>query len=315
MTNDTAKNSIEVDGEDILAVDFNDSNPDDFILMGQHESCPEGYHEVTQSANSNTSFEKTLENVKYAKESGLKILTLSECESMPKDQEVVFVCGGWSAEDNFQEIKALYDSGINVWSCNGSHDWLIERGIIPTGFILFDAQPKQIKYLKNSRSDIKYLLSTKTDPSVLDHMKDMDVQLWHPMNSKNGWKNEINDVFAGSGILWIAGGTSVGVKGMKLLMAMGMSKIHMFGFDCCLDGERHHVYEFDNGGHEHGVIEVKLPNDDRVWYTTRQLAASYLSFMNSLEDLIASRIDFDIKVYGDGMLAYNLNKNGDKNEL
>jgi hypothetical protein len=91
---------------------------------------------------------------------------------------------------------------------------------------------------------------------------------------------------------------------------MGFKKMHLFGYDSCLTNEyKHHAYKFHNPERETlgNITEIRLndPVNGKKFICAGYMVAQILDFQWMLRNFADQ---LDIKVFGDGALAYILEK-------
>lgn len=154
------------------------------------------------------------------------------------------VCGaGPSIADHVATIQRLKKQGANVVSVNKSHDWLLERGIVPWGHVLLDGHEWVSDYVKRPRKDVCYFLASQCHPKTFDALRGSPVFLWH---AGQGFEDgaEPDRMFREQGFgrqPIIGGGTTVGQRVPILGVALGARKFHMFGMDSSRTAGRLHA--------------------------------------------------------------------------
>lgn len=173
---------------------------------------------------------------------------------------IALVGGGPSIKDHIEELKNF--QGVIV-ACGSPHDWMISNGIFPHYTILCDPDPITANYLTNPQGTCIYLVATQCDEVVFDKLKANAVYLWHCFNNDIEAFKELDPNFQA-----IGGGCTVGMRALSIVLLMGYSNVHLFGFDSCLgDDDSHHAYGFSTSVEELGTLyEVKLdPDCDKMY--------------------------------------------------
>ena len=134
-----------------------------------------------------------------------------------------------------------------VVACGGPYDYLVEDGIIPEYCVICDPDPIVVNYITKANRKTLFLLSTAVDPLVVSKLKGFNIAFWH-CHSEDNEKGirEFEEPYQA-----IGGGCTVGLRSLSIAIIMGYSNIHLFGFDSCMDGDKHHVYEFSDETKEH----------------------------------------------------------------
>ena len=158
---------------------------------------------------------------------------LPRCEPTPAHGRALAVIGGGpSVRWHIEELRAW--SG-DLWAVNGVYEYLLDEGVVPTGFIGVDPLPGLAEYVKRAHPDTTFLMSGLCDPSVFDRLKGHQVSLWFPEQS--GMK------FPGG--LWIVNGGTTGLTRTPFLARMlGYRDITIFGADSSFDEDSRYCYKY-----------------------------------------------------------------------
>lgn len=144
----------------------------------------------------------------------------------------VNICGfGPSLTTTYQTMVG------DVIACNGAHDWLIEKGVIPKWCLLMDAAPVMTK-LVTPHPDVTYLVASRCHQSLFDHLKGHKVIVWHCAGDLKAM-----DLLESKGRMepLVNGGTATVTRGMVLAVAMGYEELHLYGADSSYEGDFTHV--------------------------------------------------------------------------
>ena len=134
--------------------------------------------------------------------------------------------GGPSLRKEINQIKKA--KGVIV-SVNGTHDYLLSKKIKPDYFVLTDPREHNVRFVRNPRKGITYLIAAHCDPTVFDALEGFDCRLWYPLDY--GLPVPVS----------IGGGTTVGLRAINIGYTLGYRDIHLWGFDGCIK-EHHHAY-------------------------------------------------------------------------
>ena len=144
----------------------------------------------------------------------------------------VSICGsGPSLRDEYTELVG------DVMACNGAHDFLIERGIIPTYGMLFDAAPAMADFI-TPHHDVIYLIASRCHEAVFRKLEDYNVVVWHCMGDPGLVPlleaESINEPA-------IHGGSAAVLRAAILAWVMGHQECHLFGCDSSYEDGQHHA--------------------------------------------------------------------------
>jgi len=197
---------------------------------------------------------------------------------------LTIACYGPSLADTWQNIKGP------VLSVSGAHDFLIERGIIPTWHADMDPRPHKAKHLEKPHKDVEYLMATVCHPSAWKRLKGYNVKLWHVISSKHTYEWVAR--FDGNNLL-VAGGSAIGLAAVHLGGVLGFRHFEIHGMDGSYkDGTRHAGEHF---GHVHKSKVYEF--DGREFRSSKIMMNSLVEFIN-----MAKGFPFFAVMHGDGLL-------------
>jgi uncharacterized Rossmann fold enzyme len=212
-----------------------------------------------------------------------------------KSEAMLLVGGGPSLAESLPKLIAHKEAGGKIFAMNGTHDWLIERGIVPDYHVMLDSRQSNVCFVKKPHPQVKYLISAFCHPDVFEALKGFDVTLW--FSEMDG----IMPLVKGSGkqVCLIGGGSTVGCKAIYLGYIDGFRKFHFYGFDSSYRGEQNHAYPQPmNDGEQ--IIEVTCAGRTFKCATWMAMQAKY--WQSQIKVLIAKGCE--IFVHGDGLIAF-----------
>lgn len=220
---------------------------------------------------------------------------------------VALVGGGPSIKETFVELIDF----STIMICGSSHDWVQEHSPrVPKYCVVCDPDPIAANYLKNPNKDTRYFIASQCHPAVFDALTGHDVHMWHswPVGpADESVKQFLNEHTPG----WIAvgGGCTVGLRAISMVLMMGFSDLHFFGFDSCLAiSDDHHAYPFIDPEKESlgDIYEVRMGMEsaggpkERVY----RLAGYHLAQAEHYKQtLMAFGHAFKPTFHGDGLLT------------
>jgi uncharacterized Rossmann fold enzyme len=214
---------------------------------------------------------------------------------------IAIVCSGPSLADTIEEIKGFKV----VLTCSGAHDFLIERGIIPTYHMETDPRAHKAIFTRNPRTETMYLIASSCHPEVFANLKGHDVRLWHVVA-----QNELHKMPRGHWM--ITGGCNVGLRALVMARLMGFRDIHVFGMDCSSDqtSRLFHANFHPNEPKTKGHRIVKV--GDREFHTSDIFLECARQFFK--ETMLLS--DARTTLHGDGLLqALAIQKMSDPKQI
>lgn len=191
---------------------------------------------------------------------------------------------GPSLQATWHELKQFRA----IISTSKAHDFLIERGIIPTYHVDCDPRPHKVEHVKNCRSDIRYLLSSTVYPKVLLTVKDCPHGLWNYDVRASGYELPEGE--------WsIPTYADVSQQAIQIASILGYKNIHLFGVD----------YSHGKSGEKHaGSHELEYPGEEE--FTCNGVPfRSHWEFVKNMMQMplvIRDNPDIELSVHGDGLL-------------
>lgn len=173
-----------------------------------------------------------------------------------------------------------------IAALNGSHDYLIGKGVIPFWCAFVDPQ-EVVAHLFTPRDDVLYFVASMCHPAVFDRLKGHHVVLWHA-----SWPDGLEkSVLEGREWLAVGGGSTIGLRWIALGYALGYRKFHLHGMDGSYTDKAH-------AGDEHSIVSSYLLKGYR---TSPQMASQVDELITMYE---CRNGEIEIEVFGDGLLQH-----------
>lgn len=171
---------------------------------------------------------------------------------LPRDiGPVAITAGGPSLRQSLGHLSRIK---FPIIACNGTHDYLIENGIIPWACLIMDINEESWRILRQAKNaqnlrpqtPVKYLISSQCHPRLFDelHRIDCDVRVWDVMGEVDGTQAPICSREEG-GRFYAALGSTVALQAMIMAYNMGSRFMDIYGMDSCLLGNAHHAYRYE----------------------------------------------------------------------
>jgi uncharacterized Rossmann fold enzyme len=201
-----------------------------------------------------------------------------------KEERIAIVGYGPSLRDTWEMTKEYK----TIFTCSGSHKFLLERGIVPTYHVEIDWKPHKPEFTRITHPDTTYLLSSVCNAGTIDNVKDRKSKLFfinhgplviHPL-----------DAYV------IEPGYDVGQQALTIALQMGYRNFDLFGFDYCFDIEKIR-HAGDHGGRVHCAFPAKV--GDKVFYTSKTMFAALLV----MEYFCERHPEMDLRCYSDTLLV------------
>lgn len=146
----------------------------------------------------------------------------------------VMVASGPSLTGQIDSIRKERERGRPIIAIKGAHDFLIEHGIVPDYAVAIDPQEDRWTCFSRKHKQVRYMIASQCHPAMFNHLRDMQVFLWHTYIKKGQDFPKDRHL--------IAGGTTTGLRAITLFYTMGWRQFELYGYDSCLkDG----VLRFD----------------------------------------------------------------------
>ena len=256
--------------------------------------------DIREVAVANTSDEQIKKNV-------LENLSLNLTETephLPQDRELIILAGGPSMNDFEEEIRQKRKDGVGLVTVNGTYNWCLERDIKPSLQLMLDPRLFNKRFLNPVIPECKYLLASQCHPEVVKSMPREQTYLWHSgshesvveamkeHNEKTGVEKNYYPVYGGSTIM---------LRAFPLLIMLGFSKFHVYGFDSCLMDGKHHGYRQPENDLV-GVADITV--GDRTFSCHGWMVTQATEFIE-MQPMISQHCE--MAVYGDGLISHIIN--------
>lgn len=203
------------------------------------------------------------------------------------DGHFVVVGSGPSLPDFVDEIRQERARGRPICSVKGSHDFLCEQGIEPDLFLSVEPRDRR-EHLKHANDHTTYLLASRCDPVMFDHLAGKRLMCFHSWSNNENWPEL-------KGRLLIGGGTTSGLRAVTFGYVQGYRNFILYGMDSCLaaDGKTKRFT-----GEEAGMVMDRIVGG-RTFLCNGAMALQADEFQEYYK--VMPDVSFDIK--GDGLLA------------
>lgn len=218
----------------------------------------------------------------------------------PHERTAVLCGGGPSLVDHLDEIRALQAAGADVFTMNGSSQFLRQHGIIADAQVLADAKPETAElYDPEARH---HYIASQCDPAMFEQGGSDEV--WHLYLDEDVERLFPPERKAQGGYALIGGITSVGHCAMCLTWALGYRHFEVFGYDSSNRGVKKHAYD--------QPMNLFIPNLQVKWagktYETSVAMRAQAERMTMTIRQLREQ-DCEVNVHGDGLLPAMINFN------
>lgn len=217
-------------------------------------------------------------HAKAALQSGFPYLSKAQ---FPPYRDMLLVVGsGLSVEPFAEEIRKRSRWGFwhrprPIMALKGAHDWLIERGVVPTYAVASDPQQARYDCFKRLNNKTVYLCASQMHPDTWVHLKGRRVIIWHSevdleQRKLPQWQN----------IPLVPGGCTTGLRAISLAYLLGFRNLELYGYDSCIkDG----VYKIDGSTLRNGDRVTDVWLGEERFTTTLSLIPQVQGLMPTLQ--------------------------------
>lgn len=162
--------------------------------------------------------------------------------------EIIIVGGGPSLTETVERIRAKKAAGAKILAINVSHDWLIERGIVPDYAMMGDAR-EWVDYI-TPRDDVKYILFSQVPEKTLERFIPFAANTFiahtDPVMLPIGCSGAdlMRTAYPGRVFSIFSFGVTVGITSITACEMMGFESSECHGFDSSMrDDGTYHAYK------------------------------------------------------------------------
>lgn len=181
---------------------------------------------------------------------------LDSVEHKTFNGRVAIVCGAPSMKNKLDEIRALQDDGVLIWSVNGSHDFLVDNGVKPDFFAMVDARHIN-DFCDKPQNDCVYLIASQCNPKVFRKLSKYRRMLWHCAHSD--FPTEKVDAIAKKrgNLQWtlIGARKTIGLCSAFLAYTLGFRDLYLYGMDSSFTDYQHSYTQKQN--EQDTVIDIE----------------------------------------------------------
>lgn len=213
----------------------------------------------------------------------------------PHRKPLLLVGGGPSLRDTLPKLRFHMKRG-EIWALNNTHDWLIERGIIPDVHVMLDSRRENVEFVRHPRKDVRYLISAYCHPEVFEALEGYNVTLW--MSDMEGVQPLVQHI-QHKPVVLVGGGATVGMKAMFLGYLDGFRIFHFFGFDSSYRNGENHAYPQPLNAKER---RIDIVANGRTFTCAPWMAKQAMEFQQQARQLL--KLGCRLTVHGDGLIPW-----------
>lgn len=204
-----------------------------------------------------------------------------------REEEVAVVGYGTSLTKTWELLKGHRC----IISTSGAHDFLIERGIIPTWHIDCDPRAHKARFTSKPHSDVTYLIASSAHPSIVDQLLTNKLKLWnmevrpHVKVAEHEWELRTYG--------------DVGQMAIAIAKVLGFRKVALYGMDYSFGQDEQHAGVH---GREDKTIDQYFAVDGKYFKSNMEFIKNLMFF----EILLDENPDLEITITGNGLLSHFL---------
>lgn len=199
-----------------------------------------------------------------------------------RDARAAIVGYGPSLGGTWQQVAdPRFDA---VWTVSKAHDFLIERGIVPTHHTDSDYREHKAGFNRLWQTSVKYLMATQVHPSYLDNLTWHDVRLFHVMNVGTFDHRYLKQPTQ----------FDAGIQAARLAYEIGYREQEWFGMDASMKNGKAHA----------GPHEGLAPEPVEIVVAGKLVTMSTLLVRQAMftETMLRSLPKLRVRIHGDGVL-------------
>lgn len=160
---------------------------------------------------------------------GLNLFSMAHLADVCEGERIA-ICG--SGPSLAKSIPYLRQAKHKILACNGAHDFLLANGIKPTFGLILDPREWCSTY-QTPTPGVTYLIASTVHHSVWQRFRESGIKPWLFIPILNDTDHENIQRLYDNEMCFVAGGTTVGLRGLNILLHLGASVIEGHGFDSC----------------------------------------------------------------------------------
>jgi hypothetical protein len=209
-------------------------------------------------------------------------------------KSICICASGPSLADHIDDIRARQEAGFSVASMNGSHNFLIDHGIVPDYYFQIDARTGNLSFLDKANDHTTYVVGSQCQPEIFEALEGRKVEIWQ-VDNYEGAAAAIREQAPRATIF--GGAYNVGQSCLGPILAKGYRIWHLFGYDGSMRGDDKHAFTQKQNLDEE-VREFRFRG--LKYIATPTMAHHAETFFGRYE--LFRGFGIDIEIFGDGLL-------------
>lgn len=167
-----------------------------------------------------------------------------------REGSCIFVAGGPTLLQFVDEIRARKQAGEFILTSNNTHDWLIDRGIVPDACLIFDPKQRVKDYVTKPQAECMYYLGVSVCRAVFERFQAANVPCTRVLvaygnDDESDIKLQHTLYPTVEGKHFLIGGTMTPLRAMPFASMLGFGKIEYYGMDSCFGEQPELIRESD----------------------------------------------------------------------
>jgi 2-polyprenyl-3-methyl-5-hydroxy-6-metoxy-1,4-benzoquinol methylase len=212
----------------------------------------------------------------------------------------IVIGGGPSVDGYVEQIQSLHAAGAVLICIERMYPWCLAHGLIPHYVVTQDASDDVLEAFETLTPGSTFLIAAQCQPAVFDRLQGQPCYYFHTSSYTSGDIPQEELRGPGDEGMTINAGGSVTLCSLSLSMLMGMSSIHLFGFDCHVTAGNY-ARGIAGVGEQADLIPIKI--DGRAFRTTLAYLAFAQQFFEFKEIGKSLGLLDTITVYGDSLVV------------
>ena len=222
-------------------------------------------------------------------------------------KRVCICASGPSLADHVESIRARQEAGWHVATMNGSHNFLIEHGIVPDLFFMVDARPINLPFLRLANDHTTYIIASQCQPEIFAALTGRKVLLWQMFHDAAG-VDAIHEALGERRASCFVGGMNVGHSCLPVIWAIGYKDWALFGYDGSMRGADKHAFpQAQNDGEAveeffwpMDAAGAEIPGVTKHYLATPTMAHSAQCFPDQVTKF--RKLGVTIELFGEGLI-------------
>lgn len=184
-----------------------------------------------------------------------------------------------------------------IFAVNETHDWLIERGVIPTSAVVFEVSKELLHLFRKPQPSIIYYIASMCHPKQFRALDGHKRIIWHPYSDV---PEHLELMQRCGAYFFVGGGSTTLLRTLNIGLQLGYRNFEMYGADSSFSDNSHISDNHGDNGPPVDIV-VEFRGKRTVFKTYAYLGRQADEFRDWCEN---HHHKFNLKVFGDGLLPF-----------